>query len=199
MKRKVDIQDELSSISQAVANLTGKNPFTVPTNYFEQFPEKIRESASSFSTPQLELLPKENPFEVPQDYFQQFKVNKQKHKIIGVIKIRNVVRYAAAACITGVMVALFFLNDRTVKNELVIDAKGNQQTELSTDAVETYLSDAEILSILSSTDEFTEPEENSLVDLNRETVGYLLSELSENGLDQYINLNDINEINGTYN
>ncbi|MFN5422547.1 MAG: hypothetical protein ACK5AO_04710 [bacterium] len=198
MKRKLDIKNELSAISQTVDNLPRENPFSVPANYFESFAEHVKETTSSVD-PQHELFLKENPFQLPEGYFQQFKVHKPTTRTIGLFDIRNVVRYAAAACITGVMITLFFLTDQSGEKEVAAVSASIPQIDLSIDAVETYLSDAEKMSMETDADELADSEQNSLVDLNNEMVGHLLSELSENGLSQYMKLNDLNEGNSSYN
>jgi hypothetical protein len=83
------IVKELNDISQTVANLPDLPVFTVPENYFEQFPEKlmsiIRENARkeinliaedageeiNQISPLLGGLKKAMPFSVPEGYFSQ--------------------------------------------------------------------------------------------------------------------------------
>lgn len=191
MKRKIDIENELSDISQTVANLPRQNPFSVPDNYFETAPLR---------TSKIELLRKENPFQLPEGYFEQFKLRKPKTKTFALFTVNNVVRYAAAACITGVLVALFFLIDNTADKNFSAEVSSIRQTDISSDAVESYLVDAENMTVVeSNNDEFAEPLDNALVDLNSEMVGEILSELSENGLSQYMNLNELNESRSSYN
>lgn len=191
MKRKIDIENELSDISQTVANLPRENPFSVPENYFE---------TALLKTPQIELLRKENPFQLPEGYFEQFKVTKPRSKTFALPTVKNFVQYAAAACVTGVLVALFFLINNTSDKDYSAWISSIHQTDLSSDAVESYLVDSENMTVVeSNNDEFAEPLDNALVDLNSEMVGEILSELSENGLAQYMNLNEINENRSSYN
>lgn len=70
------ILNELSTISQTVANIPDVPVFTVPENYFAQFPEKlmskIREDVqyeTSLISPLLGGLEKKTPFSVPEGYF----------------------------------------------------------------------------------------------------------------------------------
>lgn len=191
VKRKLDINNELSDISQTVANLPRENPFSVPDNYFENY--------SPLRTPKIELLPKENPFQLPEGYFEQFKLRKSRPKTIGIFNTNGFIRYAAAACITGVLITLFLLIDKIPKEALAFETSKIRQTELSSDAVESFLSDAENMTVATETDEFVDSGDNALVDLNSEMVGQLLSELSENGLSQYMNLNELNDTRTNYN
>ncbi len=193
MKRKLDIENELSAISQTVDNLPVENPFSVPADYFETFSERIRELTTPSSSPLLQSIPKENPFVLPEGYFQEFMVSKQKVKTIKFFPARTMIRYAAAACITGLVVTLFFISEKSGNEEFTAETKAIPQAEISNDAVETYLSDADNLGLENNSDELAEAVDNALVDLSSETVGQLLSELSENGLAQYMNLNEINE------
>lgn len=193
MQRKIDIKNELSAISQTVDNLPRENPFSVPTDYFEKF------SIPLIQIPQLEQLPKDNVFQIPEGYFQQFKVRRPETRKISFFKTNEFIRYAAAACITGVLVALFFLIDNSRKQESTFEASTIRQSGFSNDAVEIYLNDAEHMSVETHADELAESQMNALVDLNSEMVGQLLSELSENGLTQFMNLNEINENKSSYN
>jgi len=83
------IVKELNEISQTVANLPDLPVFTVPENYFEQFPEKLmslireiaREEINQISenphdeinqiSPLLGGMKKTMPFSVPEGYFSQ--------------------------------------------------------------------------------------------------------------------------------
>ena len=202
-KRNVDITNELSSISPAVDDLPKNTPFLVPTDYFQTFPEKIRlriqeeytnqQSELELLSPLLHSIKKENPYSVPKGYFQDFEVNPPKTEVFPIFSIRHIVRYAAAACVMGLLVSVFFFSDWTGKQQLNVGSKEIGQSDFSIDAVETYLSYDEDLDIESNKDDLIETESNALVDLDSETIGQMLAELSENGIAQYMTLNDINE------
>jgi hypothetical protein len=202
-KRNVDITNELSAISRAVDDLPKNTPFLVPTDYFQTFPEKIRlriqeeytnqESELELLSPLLHSIKKENPYSVPKGYFQDFEVNHPKTEAFHIFSMRQIVRYAAAACVMGLLVSVFFFSDWTGKQQFNVESKEISQSDFSIDAVETYLSYDEDLDIESNKDDLLETESNALVDLDSETIGQMLSELSENGIAQYMTLNDIND------
>ena len=208
MKRNLDIKTELSAISQAVDTFPIITPFAVPKEYFETFPNRIillaREGTLANKvkvdrtlSPLLQSIQKENPFALPEGYFQNFQLNdsKAEAKTVRMLSTRNVVRYVAAACITGLVVSLLFfsLRTNTGTQDSLAGSHAADQLDISKDAVETYLSDLENYSIDAETDDFTDNGGNSLVDLNIDTIGKMLTELSESGITQYMNLNEIKE------
>jgi hypothetical protein len=66
MKNRETILHELRQISEAVANLGTENIFTVPANYFEQFPASV---LARIMSENADLGLKTNPFNVPKGYF----------------------------------------------------------------------------------------------------------------------------------
>ena len=116
---KVVVENEGSFLSE----LPGSNPYRVPVGYFEGFAENMlhvvrshpdylnsREELESIS-PLLTSLKKEPVFSVPKDYFQNFTValnHKQPAKVVGMFS-RKLMRYAAAAIITGAIVTVGLL------------------------------------------------------------------------------------------
>lgn len=82
MPDRTIISNELSTISQTVANIPFLPVFTVPENYFAEFPEKmmekIREDAgyeTQLLSPLLGGIEKKNPYSVPDGYFAGFREN----------------------------------------------------------------------------------------------------------------------------
>jgi hypothetical protein len=75
MARNEEIGKELEAISRVVAGLPAGLPYTVPSSYFQHFPEQmldlIRNSEEKLEEPSSSLLPsaKKNPFETPSGYF----------------------------------------------------------------------------------------------------------------------------------
>ena len=202
-KRNVDITNELSAISPAVDDLPKNTPFVVPSDYFQTFPEKIRlrlhqefmnqQAELELLSPLLHSMKKENPFNLPKGYFQDFEVTFPKTEPSQIFSIRNIVSYAAAACVMGLLVSVFFFSNWTGKQQFNVESKEISHADFSIDAVETYLSYDEDLDIESNKDDLLETESNALVDLDSETIGQMLTELSENGIAQYMTINDIND------
>ena len=202
-KRNVDIANELSAISPAVDDLPKNTPFLVPIDYFQTFSEKIRlrilhentnqQSELELLSPLLHSIKKENPYTLPKGYFQDFEVNHPKRETFHIFSLRHIVRYAAAACMMGLLVSVFFFSNWTGKQQFNVESKEITRSDFSIDAVESYLSYDEELGIESNKDDLIETESNALVDLDSETIGEMLTELSENGIAQYMTLNDIND------
>ena len=202
-KRNVDIANELSAISPAVGDLPKNTPFLVPTDYFQTFPEKIRlrihqeytnqQSELELLSPLLHSMKKENPYTLPKGYFQDFEVNHPTTQTFNTFSLRHIVRYAAAACVIGLLVSVFFFSYWTEREQINLGSKEIPQSDFSIDAVESYLSYDEDLGIESNKDDLIETESNALVDLDSETIGEMLTELSENGIAQYMTLNEIND------
>ena len=61
---KKDIIQELNNLDSSLADLAGKNVYSVPGGYFEGFAEQLQ------SIIWLETLPKTTPFAVPTGYFE---------------------------------------------------------------------------------------------------------------------------------
>jgi hypothetical protein len=74
MTNRVHIQEELESISKAVAGIPLYNPYRLPAGYFDTLPELIVArvlSGISDESAVLNVSGKEVPFEVPSGYFDQ--------------------------------------------------------------------------------------------------------------------------------
>jgi len=110
---KVNAENESSFLPE----LPKSNPYKVPVGYFDGFAENMLNVVRSHpdylsSQEELELisplltsLKKEPVFSVPQDYFENFNValnHKQPTKVVGMFS-RKLMRYAAAAILTGVV------------------------------------------------------------------------------------------------
>jgi len=114
------ILNELNTISQTVANIPRLPVFTVPENYFVEFPgklmEKIREDAkieTELLSPLLGGIQKKNPFSVPDGYFSTFEEQLKKStlpvvmpepaKVIRMSGTRQVWKLSVAAMVAGVI------------------------------------------------------------------------------------------------
>jgi len=114
------ILNELNTISQTVANIPRLPVFTVPENYFAEFPgklmEKIREDAkieTELLSPLLGGIQKKNPFSVPDGYFSTFEEQLKKStlpvvmpepaKVIRMTGTRQVWKLSVAAMVAGVI------------------------------------------------------------------------------------------------
>lgn len=103
--------------NEFLPGLPKSNPYKVPVGYFDGFAENMlnvvlnhpdylnSQEELELISPLLTSLKKEPVFSVPKDYFENFNValnHKQPAKVVGMFS-RNLMRYAAAAMITGVI------------------------------------------------------------------------------------------------
>lgn len=73
MKRREDILNELKEVSEVVAEVDARNPYTVPEGYFETLPGVIMAKLIAGSDQEQTILSvagKESPMEVPAGYFE---------------------------------------------------------------------------------------------------------------------------------
>ena len=110
---KINAQNGVSFLP----GLQKTNPYNIPVGYFDDLAENVmnavrnhpdylnsQEELESIS-PLLSNLKKEPVFSVPKNYFENFTVevnHKQTAKVVGMFS-RKLMRYAAAAIITGVI------------------------------------------------------------------------------------------------
>ncbi|MGN6494893.1 MAG: hypothetical protein ACTHLE_23100 [Agriterribacter sp.] len=144
MKRKEDIQQELTGISPKMAEFNHAMPFEAPSDsYFEAFPGKMLglihhlESNTSLPaqeeitilSPLLANIKNKQPFEVPDHYFEQFQKNiteqlerpaAQPAKVVRMNSSpKSWVRYAIAVAVIGFVgiAALFWNNLQSDANQ----------------------------------------------------------------------------------
>jgi hypothetical protein len=71
MENRKTILNELKEISPAVAQISLRNPYTVPAGYFEGLAEQVLQRIQVDSEPVLSVLPQvNNPYDVPTGYFE---------------------------------------------------------------------------------------------------------------------------------
>lgn len=143
MKRKEDIQQELTSISPKMAEFNNAMPFEAPSgSYFEAFPGKMlslihhvennaflpASEEITILSPLLANIKNKQPFEVPDNYFEQFQkrvtedvaVPPQPAKVVRMNSApKPWARYAIAVAVIGFIgiVALFWNNLQSDANQ----------------------------------------------------------------------------------
>lgn len=157
-----DIEKELNSISQTVANLSPKASFVVPEGYFESFPEdlmkKIRE-----------------------------KETKDETGLFRLFKRKQVIRYMAAASVVGLLLSggyFFFTAKSSI--ELVSTSLTTPKEAVSEDAMASYLFEMDEVSSPGHTEEVVF-DESLLAQMDKKMVSSLLAELPETGIEQFMN------------
>ena len=201
MKDLNNIALELSSISQPVADIANTNPFIVPEAYFSTFQTKLLSRIEHENTrvqplsPLLESLKKENPFVVPENYISSFKVSipQKEGLLVPFFSIKNMLKYAAAAAIVGIIATFAVLSNKTEEKTAVAFAA--DQSAISEDAFALYLSESELVENEQNQHIEIDHSESFLVDLNPKLISEILTEIPENDISTYMNLIEFEDLN----
>jgi hypothetical protein len=205
------ISEELSSISQHVAELPKNTPFAVPKGYFDQFPARLMEVIQNETTeqdltelsPLLKALQHENPYTIPAGYFNNLRLEIPKNQapLVRMNRLGAWAKYAAAACLMGIIAAVFFVSKTGNKTPLAGLSKESEtfQNKVSPDAIAIYLEEMDKLSVAETNEnEQFETGLNLLVDLNSETIKEILQEIPDNDISLYMDqdgLGDVHSLN----
>ncbi len=203
MLKSINIQQELSQISQTVAELTEETPFSSPSSaYFEQLSsnilQKIRRQEEDPAIDFLKDINKENPFQVPDGYFRDFKpaIANEKLKSGKLIPLGTILRYSVAACVIGLIITLAKLNDKgnNATNAEFAMIEENSKN-ISLDAFESYLNEAAVSGIPEFSHDEAEADEHAslLVEINKETILEILQEIPENDISLYLDNDGYND------
>lgn len=190
------ILNELSAISQTVANITDRPVFTVPENYFAQFPEKlmskIRDDAQYETTlisPLLGGLEKKTPFTVPEGYFSALEDQLKKSvlpavapetaTVIPMFRKRQAWKLSVAAMVAGIIgiSAWFFFQQETASFD---PAQVNVKAELP------KVSEDEIADFLLSVPEMPQAETISVAGLDNLNVEDMLKDVQDGELQDFV-------------
>jgi hypothetical protein len=201
MKDFNNIVLELSSISQPVADMPNNNPFTVPEAYFSTLPAKLLSRIEQENTrfqplsPLLESLKKENPFVVPENYISSFKVSlpQKEGLLVPFFSIKNMLKYAAAAAIVGIIATFAALSNKTEEKTAV--AFTAEQSSISEEAFAFFLSESGLSENEQNQNIEIDLSESLLVNLNPKLISEILTEIPENDISTYMNLIEFEDLN----
>ena len=205
------IQEELTSLSQQVSQLPKSTTFAVPKDYFETFPERlmgaIQQEASGQDlielSPLLKSLTHENPYAIPEGYFNNLKIEVPRNQapVRGMYSFGILVKYAAAACLAGIIATVFFVSKKENATQWATLSKEHETFHhtVSPDAIAMYLEEMDNLSTAeTSENEQIDTGSNLLVDLNRETIKEILQEIPDKDISLYMDqdgLGDVHSLN----
>ncbi|MFM2231573.1 MAG: hypothetical protein RJB31_274 [Bacteroidota bacterium] len=205
------ISSELASLSQDVAQLPKSTPFSLPQDYFDRFPTRLMETILNEGAeqdltglpPLLKSLKHENPYTIPEDYFNNLKVEIPGNQaaVIGMKRVGSWVKYAAAACLLGIIATVFFVSKTENGNQLAGLPKETEtfQQKISPDAIAMYLEEMDNLSVAETNEnEQVDTASNLLVDMSRETIKEILQEIPDKDISLYMNqdgLGDVHSLN----
>lgn len=181
-----------------LAGLDKSIPLTLPKGYFESFNNDLineirkRQSAKeelNEISPTLSSVRKESPFVVPEKYFESQKLNiySEKERITPVFKINKIFRYAAAACILGIIAASYlFLQHNEPSSKSSSNKEDEKISSVSIDDLDLYLIQAEEIDRDANTGFSNGDESNLLVDLDKQTINELLQGISDLEISKFI-------------
>ena len=181
-------KEELDLVSSVLGSINKQNPYSLPAGYFDDLAGNIAEGAKAIDlvnqelenlSPLMSNLKHRNVYEVPAGYFEKLPetvlatAREQKPaKVVSIKFGRKLMRYAAAAAVTGVLVvAGWFYSDNSKK----LTIKDISDTELQ-EYVESQNSVVDVATS-SDTDNF---------ELTADDVKDMLAEVSDEELQQYI-------------
>jgi hypothetical protein len=206
-----NISSALASLSQDVAQLPKSTPFSLPQDYFDRFSTRLMETILNEGaeqdltelSPLLKSLKHENPYTIPEDYFNNLKVEipGKQAPVIGMKRVGSWVKYAAAACLLGIIATVFFVSKTENGNQLAILPKEAEtfQQKISPDAIAMYLEEMDNLSVAETNEnEQVDTASNLLVDMSRETIKEILQEIPDKDISLYMNqdgLGDVHSLN----
>jgi hypothetical protein len=196
MPRNQHILNELNTISQTVANIPDVPVFTVPENYFAQFPEKlmskIREDAqyeTSLISPLLGGLERKTPFSVPDGYFSTLEEQLQKSArlenftepapVITMYRKRQVWKLSVAAMVAGIIgISAWFFYQQEITSTPSLQVNINAELP--------GVSEEEMTDFLLSVPEMPQAETLQMAGLDNLNVEDMLKDIQEVELQDYV-------------
>jgi hypothetical protein len=200
-KKQINDKNKLLNFISSIEK--NKPVFEVPNDYFETFESKLMNNihtAQSVNTELGEIAPglislrTNNPFTVPNGYFDKPVIGLQsrKNKSAKVFQMKNILRYAAAACIVGLIGLSYLLIKVDDSLTLVANTSNNQQAEeLSLNEMVVYLEQMEGIDHDNDAAFSNEDESNLLVDLDSETIKELLNGIPDKGIQEFIEIEGV--------
>ncbi|MGB8191021.1 MAG: hypothetical protein WCF67_03835 [Chitinophagaceae bacterium] len=196
--------EELQTLSPLLAGLNKKSPYHVPDGYFSELSENVVGGMKAVDfvnnelqeiSPVLDALKDKNVYQVPQGYFENLAgniLNRVKEaepaKVIRMNPARRLMRYAAAAVITGAIAIggwLYFNNDKPVTDpdtKLAAVDKISDDSKVSDEEMASYLENETFIATNTASVENTGKDD----ELNASDVKEMLSDVSEDELKDYL-------------
>jgi len=178
-------KEELEFLSPLLGKLNKSNPYTLPAGYFEELPGNITEGAKAIELVNEELenlselmssLKTKKTYQAPQNYFaglaEEILVKakqQQSAKVISMNVGRKMLRYAAAAMVTGIIV---------IAGWFVMKPGTDPLKNISDTELQEYVENQDGLDNSDSNEEFFE--------LDAADVKDMLADVSDEELQQYV-------------
>jgi len=196
--KEKQVYEENDLLNPILSIEKNKPSFEIPTDYFETFENKLMNKIRSTQSvddelseiaPGLISLRNDNPFTVPKGYFDSTVIAMpgKKNRLAKVFQMKKMLRYAAAACIIGLIGFLYVLIKADNSALLVASSSNNQQAEeLSLNDMVVYLEQMDSIDHDNDIEFSNGDEVNLLVDLNKETIKELLNGIPDKGIQEFI-------------
>ncbi|RYY70221.1 MAG: hypothetical protein EOO13_07230 [Chitinophagaceae bacterium] len=164
-------ENSVDSISAIIGPIGNRNIFTVPDGYFETLADSIMQRISDETgsdvmretnsiSPVLAAIGNKNVFRVPEHYFETLSISRNTEisapaKLVRMTPRRAILKYAAAAVITGLLATSAFFAFNKNENEGELNAVVMKEAESiidnkSFDKELASLNDADIVNFLES-------------------------------------------------
>lgn len=199
-------KEELESLSPFLSKLDKKSPFSIPAGYFEDLSGSVvgGMKAIEFVNDEIETLSslmsnlkRETVYEVPDNYFQNLpslildRVRQhQPARVVSMTFGKKMMRYAAAAVITGIIITagLLFMNRSTSDADPAAIALSDEKIQRETQTKVEGLSDDELVNFLENQ---TAPLPDILgsaanAEIGDEDIKMMLADIPDAELKQYL-------------
>ena len=196
-----EIHTELKELAPGFPQGIPEASLGVPQDYFRDFSERLmsRIQAETLEnetiSPILQELKGEQPFHVPSGYFEGFQPRIHSGKVVLLptyTRLKMVLKYAAAACLIGIIITFVTLNSNQKATGEAESASLQTGQEISEGAFVEYFEDWD-QNEAEEDEESVEKSTNLLVDINTLTINELLSEMGENEIKYYMQYAGIDE------
>ena len=183
-------------ISPVLSKINKQLPFSLPEGYFDDMPANVVagiqaiefvESTLEIVSPQLLELKQRTVYTVPEGYFESFPKQvldkvKPQGKVIKANFRKQVIRLAAAAMLTGVIVTGIFLFSQKENGNA-----GSFATNASFDSSLNQISDADIRAYVEANSMvLADPANVAAADLKQEDMKDMLAEVSDKDIESYL-------------
>ena len=193
-----DLTQQNDTVNFNVSIEKNETVFELPKDYFETFGIQLMNKIHTIQSvddelsemaPGLISLRTKNPFTIPNGYFDTnvIETPSRKTNLVKVFQMKNLIRYAAAACIVGLIGIIYMITKEGDSTPFVASTSNNQQSaELSLDDMVIYLEQMEEIGHDNDLEFSNGDESNLLVDLTKETIEEMLNGIPYKGIKEFI-------------
>jgi hypothetical protein len=194
-------EEEMETLSPFLSKLNKKVPYTVPAGYFEELAGNVTDGAKAIElvneelenlSPLMNSLKEQNVYDVPKGYFDGLAETvlaaakqQQSAKVVSMKWGPKVLRYAAAAVVTGLIVTAAWLY---TNNTPVIKASEDTVAKETQNAVK-KISDEELVKFIETEDNLVDEPATAITtneEIDATDMKEMLADVSDEELQQYV-------------